>query len=98
MSLLLENIHQLHPVATHGELRKAGKAMADTAMVENAFLYIEDGKIHSIGKMGDMNPAFQEAEEIIDCEERLVLPGFVDSHTHLVFAKSREGEYVDRIK
>ncbi len=98
MTLLLENIHQLHCVANRGELKKSGLEMADSAMIENAFVYVEDGMIHSVGRMDQMNEAFREADEIIDCEDRLVLPGFVDSHTHLVFAKGREGEYVDRIK
>jgi imidazolonepropionase len=98
MRLLLENIHQLHRVAAHGELRKSGKGMADSALIENAFVFVEDGMIHSVGVMEEMPDIFREATEIIDCEHRLVLPGFVDSHTHLVFARGREAEYVDRIK
>ncbi len=98
MRLLLENIHQLHRVASHGELKKSGKAMADSAMLGNAFVFVEDGIIHSVGAMSELNETYREDAEIIDCEERMVLPGFVDSHTHLVFARSREAEYVDRIK
>jgi imidazolonepropionase len=98
MRLLLENIHQLHCVAAGGESLKAGKAMADSAMRNHAFVYVEDGVIQAVGDMADLQPAYREGAEVIDCEERLVLPGFVDSHTHLVFARSREAEYLDRIK
>ncbi len=98
MRLLLENIRHLHRVATRGELRKAGAAMADSALLENAFVLAEDGIIHSVGNMSDLNVNLREGAEIIDCEDRIVMPGFVDSHTHLVFARSRAGEYVDRIK
>jgi hypothetical protein len=99
MKLLLENIHQLHRVAANGELRKAGTSMADSAMLPNAFVYAENGIIKALGPMEALSPEWSEAaDETIDCEDRLVLPGFVDSHTHLVYARSREGEYVDRIK
>lgn len=98
MRILLENISQLHRVAAHGERRKSGHQMADSALVEHAYLFIEDGLIHSVGKMEAMNPTCREADQILDCTDCLVLPGFVDSHTHLVFARSREGEFVDRIK
>lgn len=98
MTLLLLNIHQLHCVANRGELKKSGFEMADSSMIENAYVYVENGLIRSVGRMDHITSTFQEADEIIDCEDRLVLPGFVDSHTHLVFAKGRETEYVDRIK
>ncbi len=98
MRLLLENIHHLHRVAAHGELQKSGTAMADSAMIQNAFVFVEDGIIHSTGPMSALKETMRAEAEIIDCEDRIVLPGFVDSHTHLVFAKSRAGEYVDRIR
>jgi imidazolonepropionase len=97
MGLLLQNIHQLHRVAALGEALKAGAAMADTAMLENAFVFCEDGRISAVGSMEALDEAMLQDSEIIDCADRLVLPGFVDSHTHLVYAASREGEFASRI-
>lgn len=70
MSLLIKNI---------GELFDGEK------IIKNASIYIENGKIVSIGKEG-------KADEIIDAEGNFVMPGFVDSHTHAIFAGSREFE------
>lgn len=98
MDLILKNIGCLYRVAVAGELRKGGAAMADAAPLEDAFVCIADGRIISLGSMADYDPAWEDNAEIVDCEARLVMPGFVDSHTHIVFARSREEEYVDRIK
>lgn len=98
MRLLLENIHELHRVAANGETRKAGAAMAHTAMIPDAYLFLEDGLIHSCGPMDELPETCRAEAEVVDCSERLVLPGFVDSHTHLVYAGSREGEFADRIR
>ena len=99
--LLLRNIRGLYRVSNKGEERKAGGAMADAARLDNAWLLAENGMIIGMGQMAtcpqadDLDP---ETTQVIDCSNRLVLPGFVDSHTHLVFARSREEEYVDRIR
>lgn len=95
--ILLQNIHGLHRISTTGEERKAGLAMQQTALLADAFVLTEGDKIAGIGSMADC-PEVGEDTLILDCTGRLVLPGFVDSHTHLVFARSREGEYVDRIR
>ena len=63
-------------------------------ILEDAWLLIEDQKIHSFGKMSEAVP---DAAEIIDANQGFVLPAWCDSHTHLVFAGSREKEFVDRI-
>lgn len=97
MRILLENIHHLHTVAAPGTGRKAGSAMADSGLIENAFVQIENGRFLAVGPMSSLDRNWN-ADEVIDCEDRLVLPGFVDSHTHLVFARGREAEYVDRIR
>ena len=70
--------------------------MATVPCIENAWLYLEDGKIHSFGRMSDMD--FVAAENNLDAEGRTILPAWVDSHTHIVFAAPREQEFVDRIK
>lgn len=70
--------------------------MADLGIVENAWLFIEGDRIHSYGRMEDIG--YVHAQDVYDARGRCVLPAWVDSHTHLVFAASREGEFVDRIK
>lgn len=78
----------------------AGKDLAMNSIIENAWLYCEAGKIKAFGKMEMLaETGYQNHNgEIIDAIGRVVLPSFVDSHTHLVFAKSREEEFVHRIK
>lgn len=70
--------------------------MAHLPVLENAFLYLKDGKIEDYGAMEDM--PLINADEIINASGRFVFPSFVDSHTHLVFAASREEEFVYKIK
>ena len=68
-------------------------------VLEDAFLAIESGKIAMYGKMEDWGGITDWRNlEVIDAEGRFVLPSFCDSHTHLVFAASRELEFEDRIK
>lgn len=73
----------------------AGNAMSELPVIANAYLHISNGKIFDYGKMEDA-PVFHG--EIIDASNRFVFPSFVDSHTHLVFAASREEEFVMKIK
>jgi imidazolonepropionase len=70
--------------------------MSDLKVLNDAYLLVEDGLIHQYGP--DPDCPYDRADEIIDCTHRLVMPAFCDSHTHLVFAAWREGEFVDRIK
>ncbi len=70
--------------------------MAAMPFIEDAWLLIEDSKIHSFGSMAEF-PALN-ADEMVNAEGRMVLPAWCDSHTHLVFAAPRDGEFVDRIK
>ncbi|MBS1772168.1 MAG: imidazolonepropionase [Bacteroidetes bacterium] len=95
--LLLTNIKQLCGVeiGDNRKTRLAGADMKQLPSIENAWLYIEHGKIESFGSMDDFHP--KQATDIMDLSGRIVLPSWVDSHTHLVFAGSREGEFVDRI-
>ncbi|HHM20560.1 MAG TPA: imidazolonepropionase [Bacteroidetes bacterium] len=96
MSLLIKNIQLL--VQCESAPRKtpvAGSELACLPVIENAYLLVEDGCIRDFGKM-DSCP--DRAGQTIDATGRMVFPCWVDSHTHLVFANSREGEWVDRIK
>lgn len=96
MDILVENIEGLvksdHPPSTW----LAGIDMDRIEVLRNAFLGIKDGLIHSYGVMENL-PAVR-AKQTIDARGRWVLPSFVDSHTHLIFAGSREQEFVDKIK
>lgn len=103
MALLIENIKQLVQIETNTpKIWVAGKEMANLESINNAFLFIEGGKIAAFGKMDQIaeNSYLWESKEVevINAKGRLVLPSFVDSHTHLVYPGSREIEYVDKIK
>jgi len=86
---LLAGVH--HPAAP---LR--GRALATIPVLENAWLCIEDGHISGYGSMTDLS--IPNGHQEFDAEGRMILPAWADSHTHLVFAATREGEFVDKIK
>ena len=98
MRILITNIKQLCQVEDNLNRRDrvSGKDMAEVPCVENAWLLVAKGLIHSFGSMADMPE--MHADEVLDASGRLVLPAWCDSHTHLVFAAPREQEFVDRIK
>src|SRR5688572_6625234 len=96
MNILIRSIKQLVQVRESTPSFVAGSAMSILPSIENAFLFLKDGLIDSFGPM-DTLPALSVDEEI-DATGRLVLPAFVDSHTHLVFAATREEEFVMKIK
>ncbi len=96
--VLIKNIKELHLAGE--ELNKVliGKELEAYPSIENAFLAIEDGKIAGYGSMDDWGGITDWNNlEIIDARDQFVLPAFCDSHTHLIFAKSREQEFEDRI-
>ncbi len=95
--LLIKNIKQLVQVEESPRTWVAGKEMASLNILENAFLFIREGKIADFGSMEQLKPGHMSGE-LIDAMGKLVLPSFCDSHTHLVYAGSRELEYVDKIK
>ncbi len=98
MRLLIANIKQLCQTEGKKENRKRvyGKDMAVLPSIENAWLLIEDSRIHSFGEMAIMPE--MNTQKVIDAKSRMVMPAWCDSHTHLVFAGPRDGEFVDRIK
>lgn len=100
MSLLIKNIKHLYGLNTQNLLKKSGHEMKQFESLSNAFVYCNSGKIEAIDSMDNLAKyAFINANYTsIDASGRLVLPGFVDSHTHIVFAQSREEEFVMRIK
>ncbi len=97
MELLISNIKELVQTreGTSAYNWVAGSDMDVLPSIKNAFLYVKDGLIEGYGSMNNMP---RVGCKIIDATNKFVLPTFVDSHTHLVFAASREEEFVDKIK
>jgi imidazolonepropionase len=96
-SLLITNIGKLAGLHPKGVLKLRGSEMANLPSMENAWLLAEDGKIVSFGSMETV-PAVSSSTEEISAQGGCVLPSWCDSHTHLVFAASREEEFVMKIR
>lgn len=94
MNLVIKNIGQLVTVASHGARVKRGSEMRELHIVEHASLLINNGIITQLGAENSFS--VPEEFDVIDAEGKVVLPGFVDSHTHAVFAGSRENEFAMR--
>ena len=92
---LITNIKSLVQVEDTAREAVCGKDMAEVKTIENAYLLIEDNKIADFGTMDTLS---ENADMTIDAKQRFVLPSFCDSHTHLVYAGSREIEYIDKIR
>lgn len=93
--LLILNIRGLVQVRHSTPSFLAGSAQAELPILPDAFLLIKDGLIADYGSMSDLKPMAVPALDAQDC---YVFPSFVDSHTHMVFAASREHEFVQKIK
>jgi len=101
MRLILQNIKELVQVDPESRLWVAGKSMAEVQTLKNAFLIIQDEQIKDYGFMENLSQAEYETDDVmmeIDCSGKMVFPSYCDSHTHLVFAATREHEFVDRLK
>lgn len=99
MKLLVTNIAFLAGIQPTDKLRLEGKEMARLETIANAFLYVENGRIHSHGAMSDLAKCNLPSDvQQIDAKGGSVLPSWCDSHTHIVFAGSREQEFVDKIR
>lgn len=94
---LFQNIKCLVNTRQENKLLR-GKELARLPVVENAYLLVENGMIAEFGKMSDMPVSLQDTRNTIDATGQMLLPCWCDSHTHLVFAASREEEFVDKIK
>lgn len=94
---LFTNIRQLVNIREEDQLLR-GKALAYLPVLKNAYLMVEDGIIAAYGIMDEMPESLTVVEEIVDASGQMILPCWCDSHTHLVFAASREEEFVDKIK
>jgi len=94
--ILITHIKGLAQVRESTQKFLAGSAMGELPVIPNSYLLLSDGLISDYGKMEDV-PSIHPTNTI-DASDRFVFPSFVDSHTHLVFAASREEEFVMKIK
>ena len=97
MKLLVKNIGILAGIDHHGSLRLQGTEMASLNQLKNAWLYVEDGLFVSMGSM-DHCLAITDDMEVVDAQGGALLPSWCDPHTHIVYAGSREQEFVDKIQ
>ena len=96
MKTVFINIKELVQVRELDVVKVSGKDMGELPIIKDAFLMIKDDIIVDFGAMDTLD--IKTADKVIDVSGKLILPTWCDSHTHLVFADSREEEFVDRIK
>lgn len=111
MKTLIKNIKELVQVEYRPKLRAQGKEMSQMETIKDAYLLIEDDKIKAFGPMSqltqcsalsgnssNLEEVLNTVDLVVDATGRMVFPSFCDSHTHLVYANSRELEFVDKIR
>lgn len=100
MSLLIKNIKSLVGVLENNSQALKGKELSVLNSIDNAWLSIVNGRIENYGPMSDIEEHIDinDYNDHLDLTGKLLMPGYCDSHTHIVFAGSRENEFVDRIK
>ena len=96
MTTLFINIKELIQVRELDVMKVSGKNMSILPIIKNAFLIIKDNVIIDFGSMNTLG--IKKSDKVVDLTGKLVLPTWCDSHTHLVFADTREEEFVNRIK
>lgn len=97
MRLLVSNIGILAGIENAGKIRLRGEEMKSLGQIDNAWLLVENGKISAFGSMYDMPAEGLSADCEVNAQGGTVLPSWCDPHTHIVYAGSREGEFVDKI-
>ena len=95
MATLFKNIKELIQVRDESISFVSGKEMSDLPTIKNAFLVVEKGLISNFGEMQDCPTT--NFLKVIDATGKMILPSWCDSHSHIVYAGNREGEFVDRI-
>lgn len=97
MRLLVSNIGILAGIENAGKIRLRGEEMKSLGQIDNAWFLVENGKISAFGSMDDMPAEGLSADCEVNAQGGTVLPSWCDPHTHIVYAGSREGEFVDKI-
>ena len=95
-SILITNIKLLVNTREQNQLLR-GKELSQLPCIENAYLLLEDDTIAQYGRMEDLSTVNSQPSTTIDASGQFVLPAWCDSHTHLVYAASREDEFIDKI-
>ena len=96
--VLIKNASELVTVRGPAGGPRTGTGMADLGVITHGAVAIEAGRIVAVGRTDEISATFTRAETVIDATNRVVMPGFVDCHTHLVFGGSREDEFVQKIE
>ncbi|MEH7547838.1 MULTISPECIES: imidazolonepropionase [Bacillaceae] len=100
-ALFIRNASQLVTLQGNSHAPRVKEAMSELTIIENGSVWIENGIIHAVGKDEDLVAKYKgrlHEAQIIDASGKLVTPGLVDPHTHLVFAGSRESEFNMRLE
>ncbi|WP_336514634.1 imidazolonepropionase [Pollutibacter soli] len=99
MAVLITDVKQLVGVRPDSPVLR-GSELANLPVIDNAFLVVEDDHIADFGTMKELPVKYglNDFNEVIPAHHGLVMPAWCDSHTHLVFAASRENEFIDKIK
>lgn len=95
--MIIKNIAELVGILPEGVRRLCGEEMSQVGTLRDAWLRIEDGRIADFGT-GNPPCHPEQSEGYIDAEGAMVMPAFCDSHSHVVYAGSREGEFLDKIE
>jgi len=95
--ILIVNANELITLAGGSEKPRTGKQMRDIGIIKGGCVAVKDGRIIAVGKTSDVRKGVR-AETIINASGKTVMPGFVDPHTHLIFAGSREDEFQMRVE
>jgi len=97
VDLLIVNANELVTLQGQNVRPRTGKQMKSLGIIRKGGLAVKDGRIVAVGKTSEIRKRFR-AENVISTSEKIVMPGFVDPHTHLVFAGSREDEFQMRVE
>ena len=94
--LIIKNASEL--ITCKGKAPKHGKDMSDIGLIKNGCIVIEDGIIVDVGTSNKLKNYNEKEHQIIDAKNKAVMPGFIDSHTHLIFGGYRADEFSWRLK
>ena len=97
VDLLIVNANELVTLAGGNEKPRVGKQMRELGIIRDGCLAVRDGRIVAVGRTGEVTKVVR-ADTVLSASGKTVLPGFVDAHTHLVFAGFREDEFQMRVE